>query len=89
MNLMVKSRLAETPTNTFAMAAELESKNAEIKLLHSLLRRSECILMDVAQEARAHGERDSIVEVLLQDIDLVLYPQAQQVDGIKLDLLVS
>lgn len=85
MNLM-KSRPAETPSSMFAMMSELESKNAEVQLLHSLLRRSECILMDVAQEARAHGAPDSIVEGLLRDIDVVLYPQVS--NGKKLDLLI-
>ena len=79
--------MMNSPTNRFTLIAELESKNAEIQLLHSLLRRSECILMDVAQEARAHGAPDSIVEGLLRDIDVVLYPQVS--NGKKLDLLIS
>ena len=91
---MNASRAAPHPATMIAMVAEIDARRAEIKLLTSLLRRSECVLIDVAQEARVYGERDTMVELLLQDIDLVLYPpvktQAREPSsGKELQLLVS
>ena len=91
---MNTSRAAPNPATMIAMMAEIDARRAEVQLLTSLLRRSECVLIDVAQEARVEGERDTMVELLLQDIDLVLYPRVKKhvresTSGKELQLIVS
>jgi hypothetical protein len=66
-----KSRKAEQ-FELIAAVTEHDAMVAERHLLRSLLKRCDAVLRDVAIEARIEGERDSIVEGLIQDIALAM-----------------
>ena len=66
-----KSRVTE-PFELLDAVTEHDSMVAERHLLRSLLKRCDAVLRDVAIEARIEGERDSIVDGLIQDIALAM-----------------
>jgi len=66
-----KSRKAE-PFELLAAVTEHDAMVAERHLLRSLLKRCDAVLRDVAIEGRIEGEKDSIVEGLIQDIALAM-----------------
>ena len=66
-----KSRKVE-PFELLAAVTEHDAMMAERHLLRSLLKRCDAVLRDVAIDARIEGERDSIVEGLIQDIGLAM-----------------
>lgn len=70
------SRPADEPYRRIDAEADQMSAKAENVLLRRLLQRCECILKDVALEARISGEADRMVEILIRDIELSIRSNA-------------